>query len=103
VLDEPYFAVLRQRIREARMRLQISQENAAELTGVPLRSYQTLEARGSSRRFNPTIATLRAVARALQIEIGALTREASPAEIKRLAVDTPQKRVPQKKRGTRFK
>jgi transcriptional regulator with XRE-family HTH domain len=84
------------------LHLQISQESAAEMTGVPLRSYQVLEARGSSRRFNPTIATLRAVARALQIEIGALTREASAAEIKRLDVDAPQQRVPQKKRSARF-
>jgi transcriptional regulator with XRE-family HTH domain len=100
-VSDPYFDVLRQRIREARTRLQISQETAAENTGIPLRSYQVLEARGSSRRFNPTIATLRAVAKTLQLEIGELTREASPTEIKRLAMIESQTRVPQKKRANR--
>jgi transcriptional regulator with XRE-family HTH domain len=98
-VSDPYFDVLRQRIREARTRLQISQETAAETTGIPLRSYQVLEARGSSRRFNPTISTLRAVSKALKLEIGDLTREATAAEIKRLGSDVLRPRVPQKKRG----
>jgi transcriptional regulator with XRE-family HTH domain len=100
-VQDPYFDVLRQRIREARTRLQISQETAAEATGIPLRSYQILEARGSSRRFNPTISTLRAVAKTLKLEIGELTREASAAEVKRLGLDEARSRVPQKKRATR--
>jgi transcriptional regulator with XRE-family HTH domain len=100
-VSDPYFDVLRQRIREARTQLQISQETAAEATGIPLRSYQVLEARGAHRRFNPTISTLRAVAKTLKLEIGELTREASAAEVKRLGLDEARPRVPQKKRASR--
>jgi transcriptional regulator with XRE-family HTH domain len=83
------------------VRLQLSQERAAEAAGLLVRSYQLLEARNSSRGFNPTIKTLRAVARGLGLDVGDLTREASTDEVARLAVNQPNSRVPQKQRSAR--
>jgi transcriptional regulator with XRE-family HTH domain len=92
---------MRLRIREARLQLQISQEVIAEVAGLPVRTYQVLEAQSLKRNFNPTIATLRAVARSLNLGITDLTREPTDAEIKRLAAGVVVKRVAQKKRSVR--
>ena len=99
--DAQYLAILRLRIREARQQAKRSQEDVAEEAGLPLRSYQVLEARQLKRPFNPTIKTLRTVARALALKIEALTCEGTLEEFTRLAVEEPAKRVPQKKRTKR--
>jgi transcriptional regulator with XRE-family HTH domain len=51
--DEVFLTVMRKRIRQARLAKGLRQEDVAELTDMPLRSYQRFEARTETRLFNP--------------------------------------------------
>ena len=80
--DDLYLAVVRHRIRAARKRAGLTQEDVAGRTNLPVRTIQRFEARGGNR-FNPTLLTLRIIAAALHTDVPTLTREPHPDEIRR--------------------
>jgi transcriptional regulator with XRE-family HTH domain len=84
VFDDPFLAVVRGRIKAARVAKKIRQEDAAELSGIELRNWQRLEGFNPRRKFNPTLETLRAVAQVLEITVGDLTKEPTPDELETL-------------------
>ena len=77
--DELYLAVVRKRVREARRRTKLSQEQVAEQVDVTLRHYQRYEAT-TKPGFNASLLTLRAIGKVLGAEIDGLVREPSPEE-----------------------
>ena len=97
--DDPYLAVVRARIRSARAAKGLRQEDAANLAGIELRNWQRLENPNPIRKFNPTLETLRAIARALGTTVGDITKEPTAKEL--AALDDPQqpKRVFKKPRA----
>lgn len=70
--------VLRYRIRQARVECGLTQEEAAEKVGLPLRSYQRFE--GKARTFNPTLVNVHRVTSAFGLSLDALLRPLSPEE-----------------------
>jgi transcriptional regulator with XRE-family HTH domain len=93
---DPFLSVIRIRIKASRVQLKLRQEDAAEQAGIELRNWQRLEAFNPSRKFNPTLETLRAVARVLNTSVSILTEEPTLEELrelKRLAVGERPKRV----------
>ena len=83
--EAPFFAVLRMRIRKARLAKGIRQEDLAELAGLQLRSYARFEAVKPDRgRFNPTVRTLRIIAKALDLELPDLMHEPQESELRLL-------------------
>lgn len=74
-----YLAVVRYRIRKARRRSGLTQEDVAERTNLPVRTIQRFEAR-TGNRFNPTLLSLRAIAAALHTDVPTLVREPQPDE-----------------------
>ncbi len=82
--DEAYLAVMRKRIRGARLAKGLRQEDVAERVNMPLRSYQRFEAQHEKRLFNPTLFNLLAVARAIGVDLCEFTCEPSEAELKGL-------------------
>ena len=52
VSDERYAAVVRMRIREARLAKGLRQADIAALVGIEVREYQRLERYSASKRFN---------------------------------------------------
>ena len=77
--DEVYLAVVRKRVREARRRTKLSQEQVAERVDITLRHYQRYEAT-TKPGFNASLLTLRAIGRVLEVDIATLVREASSEE-----------------------
>ena len=82
VSDECYAAVVRLRIRQARLAKGLRQTDVAALVGVRVREYQRLERHSTGKHFNPTLLTFRALGRALQLNPGELIKEPTPAELK---------------------
>jgi transcriptional regulator with XRE-family HTH domain len=62
------------------MRLNLSQEEAAERVGLPLVTYQVLEAQHSART-NPSLLTVLALAQHLEISVAELLSPPTPAEL----------------------
>jgi DNA-binding XRE family transcriptional regulator len=79
--DQTYLLAVRMRISQARRSLNLTQEAAADLAHLPVRTYQGLESLSEHRDFNPTLKTLRAVARAVGQTVPDLTREPTQTEI----------------------
>ena len=80
--DETYLSVVRHRIREARLAQGLRQEDVAEAADLQLRTYQRFEALKAERSsFNPTLVSIRAIARGLGVELEALTVEPSAQEL----------------------
>ena len=77
--DEVYLAVVRKRVREARRRTKLSQEQVAERVDVTLRHYQRYEAT-TPPGFNASLLTLRAIGKVLEVDIASLVREPSLEE-----------------------
>lgn len=82
--DDIYLSVMRMRIREARLARKLSQEDMAERTELPLRSYQRFEAKSEKRSFNPSLFNLLAVARAMKVDLAEFVREPMIEEIEAL-------------------
>jgi transcriptional regulator with XRE-family HTH domain len=79
-----YLQIVQLRISNARLKYRLTQEQVADLASMPVRSYQGLEGIRDGRNFNPTLLTLRAVAKALGLELSELIKEPSPEEIQQL-------------------
>ena len=78
--DEVYLAVVRKRLREARRKTGLSQEQVAEQVNITLRHYQRYEAKAPPG-FNASLLTLRAIGKVLGIDIASLVREPSREEM----------------------
>ncbi len=76
-----YLRVVQMRLSNARRRAGLTQEEAADLAGLPVRTYQGLEGIRDGRNFNPTLLTLRAVAQALKTTIGELSSEPTSEDL----------------------
>jgi transcriptional regulator with XRE-family HTH domain len=82
VRDDTYLSVVRYRIREARLAQGLRQEDVADTAGLQLRTYQRFEALKAERgSFNPTLLSIRAIARALGVALDALDAEPSVQEL----------------------
>ena len=71
MLDADFLRVFRLRIRKARLKKRLSQEETAELLGLPLRTYQILESE-HAKRTNPSLETIMRVSQHLELPIGKL-------------------------------
>lgn len=76
--ENPLLDVLRYRIRQARVERGITQEEAAETVGLPLRSYQRFE--GKAKSFNPTLLNVHRITSSFGLSLDALLRPLSPEE-----------------------
>ncbi len=85
------------RIRKARLARNLKQEDVAERTHLPLRSYQRFEARDEKRPFNPTLFSLLAVARAIGVDPGEFVKEPDEEEIRSLETEAWSERVKRQK------
>lgn len=68
------------RIREARRKTKLNQEQVAEQVDITLRHYQRYEASTQSPGFSASLLTLRAIGKVLSIDITSLVREPSSEE-----------------------
>lgn len=68
---------LKARLRARRLELNLSQEEVAKRAGLSYRRYQAFE--GDARPFNPTLATLRRLAEALETTLSVLL--VAPGEV----------------------
>lgn len=93
MLDEAFLRAFRLRVRLARLRLKLSQEEAAERVGLPLRTYQVLEAE-HARRTNPSLATIMALSEHMGVTVGRLLARPSERETQRAF---PQQRRPRRR------
>jgi transcriptional regulator with XRE-family HTH domain len=93
VSGNSYLAVLKLRVRDARIALDLRQEDAAEAANMQLRSYQRFESPNDKKEFNPSIMTIRAVAQAVGLTMCALTQEPSPSELERVGQPLERKRI----------
>ena len=94
MLDADFLRAIRLRIRKARFKKKLSQEEAAELISIPLRTYQILEGE-RAQRTNPTLETIMRVSSQLDIPVGKLL--ALPTDKERVEVFPTDKRP--RKRG----
>jgi transcriptional regulator with XRE-family HTH domain len=76
-----YLRVIQLRLSNARLKYRLTQEQIATLANMPVRSYQGLEGIRDSRNFNPTLLTLRSVAKAVGLDLSNLIKEPNPEEI----------------------
>jgi DNA-binding XRE family transcriptional regulator len=93
VPEDSYLAVVRARIKAARIARGLRQDDAAELAGIEPRSYQRLEAANAQRKFNPTLETLRAIAGVLGVTVAELTAEPTVEELRAVGTVGKQPRV----------
>ena len=90
--DDHHLRVIRLRVRKARLKQGLSQEEAATNATLSLRIYQRFEAQRVAQAFNPTFDGLRRVARTVGIPLGELVAEPTAAEIKELETYPTTKR-----------
>ena len=84
VVDEELFlAVVRARVREARRKAGLIQEQVAEELDLTLRHYQRYEAKANPG-FNASLLTLRAIGKVVGVELTALVEEPSSEELERV-------------------
>ncbi len=80
--------VLRKRIKRLRNHLDLTQEEAAELANMTLRHYQTFEIdyplKTKDREFNPTLKSLRGIAKALNLPLTLLISEPTEDELRQI-------------------
>ncbi len=80
MLEPDFLRAIRLRIRKARLKKGLSQEEASELIGLPLRTYQILESE-HAKHTNPSLETIMQVSRKLEIPVGKLLALPSPKEL----------------------
>jgi transcriptional regulator with XRE-family HTH domain len=95
VLAADFLRVVRLRIRKARLKKRLSQEETAELLGLPLRTYQILEME-HAKRTNPSLETIMRISQQLEMPVGKLL--AAP-NTKELTMDFPTGKRPRKSKG----
>ena len=79
--EAEFLSVVRLRITQARLRLGLTQEEAAGRCDLSVRGYQALEAISAKRRFNPGLVTLRRLALGLEIPLAGLVAEIARDEV----------------------
>ncbi|HEX7005386.1 MAG TPA: helix-turn-helix transcriptional regulator [Trueperaceae bacterium] len=94
--DEVYLAVVRRRIKLARLARSLRQEDVAERLGISLRAYQRYEGEDTSREFNPYVLTMRRIARTLGEDPGAILGEPTQSEIGELEGGAKTPRAPKR-------
>ncbi len=92
MFDAAFLRAFRLRIRKARLKKGLSQEEASELIGLPLRTYQILESE-NAKRTNPSLETIMQVSTQLQIPIAKLLALPSAKE---LVMPFPSNKRPRK-------
>ena len=86
-------AILKTRIKAARLRAGLTQENMADALGHSVVYYQRFEGLNHRRTFNPTILTLFRLCDVLQIELDELVHPPTEDEINNLnAQEKPDRR-----------
>jgi transcriptional regulator with XRE-family HTH domain len=78
---ERFLQVIQMRLGQARREAGLTQEETADRAALPVRTYQGLEGIRGRRRFNPTILTLYAVSKAVNLELEKLIEQPSLEEI----------------------
>ena len=96
MLDADFLRVFRLRIRKARLKKRLSQEETAELLGLPLRTYQILESE-HAKRTNPSLETIMQISEQLEIPVGKLLTVPSAKE---LTMEFPTRKRPRKSKTT---
>ena len=99
--DTGYFAVVRARIRAARIAQNLSQDEVANAAGLETRTYQHFENPTPSRKFNPRLETLLAVARAIGVELVELVCPISAEDLQALEQPQPVRRLGRKHNSMR--
>ena len=79
--EAEFLSVVRLRITQARLKLGLTQEEAAGRCDLSVRGYQALEAVNAKRRFNPGLVTLRRVALGLEIPLPTLVGDVAREEL----------------------
>ncbi len=92
---ETYLRIVQLRLSNARLAAGLTQEETADLADLPVRTYQGLEGVRDPRSFNPTLLTLRSVARAVNISLCDLTQDPSSEELQTLE-STLKNRIPRR-------
>lgn len=67
--EEEVIARLKFRMRTRRIELGLTQEAIAKRAGISTRRYQEIESEAGTSRNNPTLRTLIAIAKALEIDV----------------------------------
>lgn len=80
---DAYVAVIKLRIRRARLERSLRQEDVAEQLHISLRSYQRFEAQ-AGKPFEPKLMSLVAIAGALQLDICELVRAPNSRELRQV-------------------
>lgn len=96
MLDADFLRVVRLRVRKARLKKRLSQEETAELLGLPLRTYQILESE-HAKRTNPSLETIMQISMQLEIPIGKLLAVPS---VKEVTMQFPIGKRPRKSKTT---
>lgn len=89
MLEPDFLRAIRLRIRKARLKKRLSQEEASELVGLPLRTYQILESE-HAKRTNPSLETIMQISNFLEIPVGKLL--ALPSQKEQQEVFSKEKR-----------
>ena len=79
MLEPDFLRAVRLRIRKARLKKGLSQEETSELVGIPLRTYQILESE-HAKHTNPSLETIMQVSSKLEIPVGKLLAVPSTKE-----------------------
>lgn len=85
---DAYVAVIKLRIRQARIERNLRQEDVAEQLHISLRSYQRFESQVADRPFDPKLTSLLMIAEALDLDICELVRAPSWRELRQLELRT---------------
>lgn len=101
--DDRFLAIIRARIRAARLARNQSQEEVAATAGLETRTYQHLENPATRLKFNPRLETLIAVAVALDVDLADLVRKPKAHELEALGEPQPFMRQGRKPKGARPK
>ena len=90
MIDADYLAVLKQRIRTARLTANLSQDQMADLLGIGVRRYQRME---STALVDFKVSTLLRIARVLELSMTDLMAEVSEIEVSNLTANQKVKRI----------
>lgn len=83
---EQFLQIIQMRLGKARREAGLTQEEAADRAALPVRTYQGLEGIRGKRSFNPTLLTLYAVSKAVNLELEKLIEQPSLEEIQVLEI-----------------
>jgi transcriptional regulator with XRE-family HTH domain len=81
---DEFLRVIQMRLGQARQVEGLTQEEAADRAGLPVRTYQGLEGVRDRRSFNPKLLTLYAAAKAVNIALETLLKSPSKEEVEDL-------------------